>query len=381
MSDSASVASTEIDEQTKQNSEENKPHENLASIARQVFASISQIVPEDPTKETKKPSSEVPVEPTVSEISSEVKESTQGTEDSANLEMSAIRASEENQTITIQNDANEEEEREELAENVQEEQESATKSTRKRKKKRSRRNNESNASEQPSSEIVSNTDKGFLTEPSACMNTDYEASAPAPRHSTKRGETSAENYNPDKPCVFTEPATLEAMVQCGVDQREMFMPTAAEMSKYPNDPDIRKMVTEHHQKRIERLREMVLQKREETINKDEERSFMQQERGVSEEHEEDMDFLKVERKKWEKAQAFQRREAEALVLSALKEEERQKQGEERERREFERMRKIQEEREKANTEAHKRHQQRLKELEEQVLRRSRDRKQRKSYAR
>ena len=182
------------------------------------------------------------------------------------------------------------------------------------------------------------------------MNTDYEASAPSPRHSTKRGETSAENYNPDKPCVFTEPATLEAMVQCGVDQREMFMPTVAEMC-------------------------------EEIINKDEERSFMQQERGVSEEHEEDMDFLKVERKKWEKAQAFQRREAEALVLSALKEEERQKQGEERERREFERMRKIQEEREKANTEAHKRHQQRLKELEEQVLRRSRDRKQRKSYAR
>jgi CRISPR/Cas system-associated endonuclease/helicase Cas3 len=79
-----------------------------------------------------------------------------------------------------------------------------------------------------------------------------------------------------------------------VDQREMFMPTAAEMSKYPNDPDIRRMVTEHHQKRIERLREMVLQKREEIIAQDEQRSFIQRERGTSEEPEEDMDFLKAE---------------------------------------------------------------------------------------
>jgi hypothetical protein len=186
-------------------------------------------------------------------------------------------------------------------------------------------------------------------------------------HQKKKSESvsviSIENYDRTRPCAFTEKATIEAMKKAGVEASELFMPSPAEMASYRNDPDIRRLVLGHHTDRINRLVNIVSWHREEVMRERKERSVISRDDTV------ERDFLKLEKRRLERAQEMQRKDAEQLIVRALSIEERDKENRLWAERDWKRKRKIQREREKQAEMARIIHLGRVKEMEYQDKRR------------
>jgi hypothetical protein len=171
------------------------------------------------------------------------------------------------------------------------------------------------------------------------------------------------NYDRDRPCAFTEPATLEALDQLGIESPELFLPTRAELAKYPADPEARRVVDDHFTRRIDRLVALVREKRSEILSAPSDSSGAD----VSPE----AAIVWIERKRLERVREFQRREAQILVCKVYETEIAQEQQRVRDEREAQRLQKLREDREQFQRVLHRRHLARLRELEQQDLRRRR----------
>jgi hypothetical protein len=194
----------------------------------------------------------------------------------------------------------------------------------------------------------------YITEPLSHFHTE-----------TPPGQISVHTYNRHHESAFTELATLNALYDLGIEPSELFMPTSKQLSKYPNDSDIRRLVISHHSARIDRLCVRIAERREVILH---ERKELRTSTKLSA-PEEEAGFVKIERRRLEHARELQRREAENFILRALAESERAKESIERDQQELERLQQIKEEREKQSAEAHRRHFERMQELEEQERRR------------
>jgi hypothetical protein len=187
------------------------------------------------------------------------------------------------------------------------------------------------------------------------------------RTETRRGLISVDTYDRRHESAFTERATLDALDELGIEPSELFMPTPKQLSKYPHDVDVRRLVLSHHSARIDRLCARIAERREEILHGRKPRS-VRTPTAVSA-AEEEAEIVKLERRRLDRARKLQRREAENFVLQALAESERAREAIARDQRELERLQRIKEEREKQSGEAHRRHLERMRELEEQERRR------------
>jgi hypothetical protein len=156
------------------------------------------------------------------------------------------------------------------------------------------------------------------------------------------------------------------MDELGIDPSELFMPSQLQLARYPNDPDVRRLIRAHHNARIDRLCARIAEKREQILESPPESKLVAVKRRESEE---ECEFVRTERRRLERARELHRREAENVVLQALAEGERTREAMARDQRALERLKKIKEEREQQAAEAQRRHLERMQELEEQERRR------------
>lgn len=178
---------------------------------------------------------------------------------------------------------------------------------------------------------------------------------------------SIDSYNPEDRRPFTDPLTIEACRNLGVEDDELFYPTERDLFDYTRDKELRETVRRQLRERVDRTREAVRAERDRIAsmpppNHNKEKTTARDttsSRGIPAKS-----FEEMERERIEKMTEKNRRQAKQVILSILIEKEIQEETEEAQRKEKERIKKYEEELKIKHREERKRHAENIRKAEE-----------------
>jgi hypothetical protein len=134
---------------------------------------------------------------------------------------------------------------------------------------------------------------------------------------------------------------LQALEELGIDAFELFLLTAQQLAKYLNDADVRRLVVPHDSRGIDRLSVHIALSREAILDAAEVLASPPLEEMGSAPVEE-ADFVRLERRRLERAKELHCRGAENRILPALTEGEQERQSAELHRRHLKRTHELEE---------------------------------------
>ena len=185
-------------------------------------------------------------------------------------------------------------------------------------------------------------------------------------HVIGRG-VSIEQYDPYNPKEITEKASLVAMRNLCILKSELKMPTNNELRAY-DDAEVRSIVRTHHEHRIQKLLNAIMVERQRILSSKDGPAY----EATVKEIKPKMGAVEMEKAQLEKMKRRQQREVEQMIATLVQLKVAQSEALERDRKDNERIQKMEAERKRRNQQARDRHMKRIKVLEREEEKRRKE---------